>query len=309
MAKIENPQCVLSLENVFKSFAGSRALSDISFDLRAGEVHALVGENGAGKSTLTKIITGAIAPDSGAIKVFGERVADNSPTVSRDLRIAAIYQQPLLFPDLTVAENIALARDGGYGIRRVDWKARFVQARTLLGRLGSALDPRRLARTLSMSEQQIVEIAKAIGADARILLMDEPTAVLTEPDVAKLLSLVDTLRSDGVAIIYVSHRLEEILSIADRITVLRDGERVACRAAAEVDRTELIRLMVGRPIASLFPKRTVPKGTSLLKFTDCEIQLWGIHSISFNVRRAGRYLGSPGWSVPAEPNWPGRCSA
>ena len=158
------------------------------------------------------------------MKVFGHTMAANSRRLSRGMRVAAIYQQPSLFPDLTVAENIALALEGGGGIRRVDWNARFAQARMLLGRAGSTIDPRRLARTLSMAEQEVVEIAKAVGADARILLMDEPTAVLTEPEVANLFKLVDSLRNDGVAIIYISHRLEEILSIADRITVLRDGE-------------------------------------------------------------------------------------
>lgn len=265
----------------------------VSFDLRVGEVHALIGENGAGKSTLTKIITGALQADTGTIEIFGQVVTDNSPQVSRALRIAAIYQQPSLFPDLTVAENIALALEERSGLRRVDWKARYIRARTLMHSLGSSIDPQRLARTLSMAEQQVVEIAKAIGADARILLMDEPTAVLTEPEVANLFDLVKRLRNDGVGIIYISHRLEEILSIADRITVLRDGERVVCRAAEEVDRGELIRLMVGRSIASVFPKRPVPIGEVTLEVRRLQNPAVGLHSISFSVRR-GEIFGLAG---------------
>jgi ABC-type sugar transport system ATPase subunit len=293
VAGVEDSQPVLTLEGVHKSFAGVRALRGVSFDLRAGEVHALIGENGAGKSTLTKVITGALQADSGTMKAFGRVVADNSPTISRGLRIAAIYQQPSLFPDLTVAENIALALEGGQGMRRVDWKARFAQARMLLGRIGSTIDPQRLARTLSMAEQQVVEIAKAIGADARILLMDEPTAVLTEAEVVSLFTLIGSLRSDGVAMIYISHRLEEILSIADRITVLRDGEKVACRAAAEVDRAELIQLMVGRSLASVFPKRSVRMGDVAIEVRDLENPAVGLHSISFHVRR-GEIFGLAG---------------
>jgi rhamnose transport system ATP-binding protein len=265
VAQNSGSETVLSLADVQKNFAAVRALRGVSFELRRGEVHALIGENGAGKSTLAKVITGDLLPDSGSMEVFGQVVAENSPTVSRQLGIAAIYQQPSLFPDLTVAENIALALEIGSGLEMVNWKARNERARLLLERIGSTLDPRRLARTLSMADQQIVEIAKALGADARILLMDEPTAVLTEREAELLFSLVKRLREDGVAIIYISHRLEEILSIADRITVLRDGERIACRHAAEVNRTELIQLMVGRSIASVFPKRMVPFGEVALE--------------------------------------------
>ncbi len=280
--QIEDSKIVLSLADIQKSFAGVRALRGVSFELRAGEVHALIGENGAGKSTLAKVITGDLLPDSGTVEVFGNSIAENSPIVSRQLGIAAIYQQPSLFPDLTVSENIALALETGGGLRRVYWKARNQRAKALLERIGSKLDPWRLARTLSMAEQQIVEIAKALGTDARILLMDEPTAVLTEREAEHLFGLVRRLREDGVAIVYISHRLEEILASADRITVLRDGERIACRSASDVDRPELIQLMVGRSIGSVFPKRTVPIG-------DVALEVPG----AFSVRR-GEIFGLAG---------------
>ncbi|MGI4981288.1 MAG: sugar ABC transporter ATP-binding protein [Janthinobacterium lividum] len=284
---------VLRAERLTKSYAGIRALRDGSLTLRAGEVHALIGENGAGKSTLTKIITGAVAADGGELTLFGNAVQENSPNLSRSLGIAAIYQQPSLFPDLSVAENIALALEQGGASWLVDWKARAVRARELLLSVGSSIDPARAARTLSMAEQQIVEIAKAIGANARILLMDEPTALLSDREVRNLFLLIAALRTDGVAVVYISHRLEEVLAIADRITVLRDGETVAVRSAAEVNKAELIQLMVGRPIESIYPKRTVSMGAVALEVRDLTHAESGLHKISFAVRR-GEILGFAG---------------
>lgn len=292
-APIQNPTTVLTLQDVNKSFAGVRALRGVSFDLRAGEVHALIGENGAGKSTLTRIITGALQADSGMLTVFDQVVTENNPVVARQLRIAAIYQQPSMFPDLTVAENIALSLETRTALGRVDWKARNAVATLLLQGLGSTIDPQRLAGTLSMAEQQVVEIAKAVGANAKILLMDEPTAVLTENEVENLFRLVSRLRSEGVAIIYVSHRLEEIIAIADRITVLRDGERVACRTAAGIDRAELIQLMVGRSVASVYPKRTIPLGNIAMELRNLSNPACGVRQISFSVRR-GEIFGLAG---------------
>ena len=284
---------VLRATSLTKSYAGVRALRSASFDLRAGEVHALIGENGAGKSTLTKIITGAITPDGGDLLVFGNAVEANSPNLSRSLGIAAIYQQPSLFPDLSVAENIALALEQGSTVRRVDWKARSARAKELLLPMGASIDPSRRASSLSMAEQQIVEIAKAIGADAKILLMDEPTDLLSEREAANLFRLVAKLRAQGVAIVYISHRLEEILAIADRITVLRDGETVAVRNAAEVSQPELIQLMVGRSIASVYPKRAVPAGEIALEVRGLHNAAAGLHDISFSVR-CGEILGFAG---------------
>jgi ABC-type sugar transport system ATPase subunit len=270
-----------------------QALKSVSFDLGPGEVHALIGENGAGKSTLIKIITGAERPDAGTLSVAGRVVPHMDPATSRALGIAAIYQQPSLFPHLTVAENIALALETGGLWRRVDWSARDTTASTLLQRVGASIDPERLVETLTMPEQQIVEIAKAIGAEARILIMDEPTASLTDREVRRVLGIIGTLRGHGVGIIYISHRLEEVFTVADRITVLRDGETVVTRERPGVDRNELIRLMVGRELAAFFPKRSVPLGETALEVRNLSNTAAGLNRISVSVRR-GEILGLSG---------------
>jgi rhamnose transport system ATP-binding protein len=284
---------LLEARAISKSFAGVRALDGVSFDLRAGEVHALVGENGAGKSTLIKIITGAEQADSGTLTVAGAPVAHIDPHTSRALGIAAIYQQPSLFPHLTVAENLALSLERGGLWRRLRWKVRRRRAAELLHRIGASIDPDRLVESLSMPEQQVVEIAKALGADARILIMDEPTAALSGREVDRLFTIVARLRQDGAGIIYISHRLEEIAAIADRVTVLRDGETVATRSAGEIDRAELIRLMVGRELATVFPKRRVELGDVALEVRHVSHRGSGIHDVSFSVRR-GEILGIAG---------------
>jgi ABC-type sugar transport system ATPase subunit len=291
--KASSKEPVLAVHHVSKSFEGVHALRDVSLQIFAGEIHALVGENGAGKSTITKIMTGAVHPDSGRIEICGNEVAHNNPALSRSLGVAAIYQQPSLFPDLTVAENIALSLEMGNSRWTVDWKARHRRADALMQSLGASIDPRRLARTLSMADQQAVEIAKAIGADARIVLMDEPTASLTENEVDRVFQLIRRLKADGVGIVYISHRLEEILAIADRITVLRDGQSIACRNAAEVDRSELIHLMVGRPIESVYPKRDVPIGEVALEVDSLSNDDAGLKNISFSVRK-GEIFGLAG---------------
>jgi rhamnose transport system ATP-binding protein len=284
---------LLQATSIEKSFSGVRALKGVSFDLGAGEVHALVGENGAGKSTLIKVITGAEQPDAGHLAVAGVQVQHMDPAISRGLGIAAIYQQPSLFPHLTVAENIALALEGGSAWRRVDWKARNVRAAELLGRIGSAIDPQRLVETLTMPEQQIVEIAKAIGANAKIVLMDEPTASLTDREVERLFRVIGVLREHGVGIIYISHRLEEIFAVADRITVLRDGQTVATRPASGIDRPELIRLMVGREVSAVYPKQPVAPGEPALELHGLSSRAAGIRDITLTVRR-GEILGLAG---------------
>jgi rhamnose transport system ATP-binding protein len=278
---------------ISKSFAGVRALKEVSFDLRAGEVHALVGENGAGKSTFIKIVTGAERADAGTLMIAGTLVAHLDPHTARALGIAAIYQQPSLFPHLTVAENIALALERVKPWRRVHWRARRRRAADLLARVGAPIDPDRLVESLSMPEQQVVEIAKAIGSDARILIMDEPTASLSAREVDQLFTVMTRLRQDGAGIIYISHRLEEIAAIADRITVLRDGETIATRQAGDVDRAELIRLMVGRELAAVFPKRAVDPGDVALETRRLTHRASGIHNVSLSVRR-GEILGIAG---------------
>jgi rhamnose transport system ATP-binding protein len=287
------PSPILLAQFIAKSFEGVRALKGVSFDLLGGEVHALIGENGAGKSTLIKIMTGAVIADSGTLSIDGQAVTQNSLSVARSLGVAAIYQQPSLFPHLTVAENIALALEEGGILRRVNWKARRERARVLIERAGSSIDSERLVSTLSMPEQQIVEIAKAIGANARILIMDEPTASLTDREVESLFKVIGELKSQDVGIIYISHRLEEISRIADRITVLRDGEAIATRNAREVDRSELIQLMVGRAVNAVFPKRSVKQGGVLLELRAISSRAAGVSNVSLEVHR-GEILGVAG---------------
>ena len=284
---------LLAAASITKSFAGVRALKGVSFDLRPGEVHALVGENGAGKSTLIKIITGAEVPDGGALVVHGQAVAAMDPGRARALGIAAIYQQPSLFPDLTVAENIAVALETGGPWRRLDWTARARLAATLLQRIGASIDPARLVETLSMPEQQIVEIAKAIGADARIVVMDEPTASLTDREVESLFGVIALLKTHGVGIIYISHRLEEVFAIADRVTVLRDGESVDTCERGGLDRAALMKMMVGRELSAVFPKRPVALGAVALELRGLSHRANGVADVSLSVRQ-GEILGLAG---------------
>jgi rhamnose transport system ATP-binding protein len=284
---------LLQATGISKSFGGVQALEEASFDLRSGEVHALIGENGAGKSTLIKIMTGAVAPDSGTLHVMGRPVAHNSPRLSRELGIAPIYQQPALFPHLSVAENIALFLESGSLFRRLDWKARRKRAQQLLERAGAVIDPDRLGESLSLPERQIVEIAKAIGADAKILIMDEPTASLTDLEVTRLFAAISTLRAEGAGVLYISHRLEEIASIADRITILRDGRTIATRENVSSTREDLIRLMVGRELSAEFPTRETPQGGVALTVRGLSNRAAGVHDVSFEIR-AGEILGLAG---------------
>ena len=284
---------LLDATAITKSFAGVHALRGVSLSLRAGEVHALLGENGAGKSTLIKVITGAEKADSGTLMVNGSLVQHNSPAAARAMGIAAVYQQPALFPDLTVEENIALALENPGLWRRIDWRARRRQARELLERTGAEIAPERAVSDLSMPEQQLVEIAKAIGAHARILILDEPTASLTDREVERLFRVIGTLRGEGAGIIYISHRLDEVAVIADRVTVLRDGQTIATCNLCDVDRGELVRLMVGRDIHAIFPKRDVPIGAVALEVKGLGCRAAGIRDITFQVRR-GEILGIAG---------------
>jgi len=284
---------LLRAHGIEKRYGGVRALKNVSFELRSGEVHALIGENGAGKSTLIKILTGAVQPDAGAVTLDGAAVQNNSPHVSRALGIAAIYQQPAIFPDLTVAENIALVNESGGMMRRIDWRARRAKAKDLLREIGADIDPGRLAGTLSMPEQQLVEIAKALGGNVRALILDEPTASLTERETDRLFAIVRRLRANGAGIVYISHRLEELPRIADRITVLRDGETIETRDAAGTDARTLIRLMAGRDLSVVFPKRSVAIGDPVLRVRNLTSKAAGIRDVEFEVR-AGEVFGVAG---------------
>jgi rhamnose transport system ATP-binding protein len=287
------PIPLLAASLITKSYAGVRALSNVSFDLHEGEVHALVGENGAGKSTLIKVMTGAVAADSGTLSVAGAPVEQMSPAASRALGIAAIYQQPALFPHLTVAENIAFALEPRARWRQIDWRRRHRDARDLLTRVGADIDADRLVETLSMPEQQLVEIAKAIGSNARVLIMDEPTASLSEREVRRLFEVVARLKSDRVGIIYISHRLEEILAIADRVTVLRDGSTVGTHARDGLHGSTLINLMIGRELSAIFPKRPVTLGSVALELRNLTCKAAGVRDVSLAVR-SGEIVGLAG---------------
>ncbi len=285
---------LLEATDLAKAYAGVQALAGASFDLRAGEVHALVGENGAGKSTLIRVLTGAVRPDRGEVRVGGALVTEHSPRAAKARGIAAVYQQPALFPELTVAENLALGAEAPVGRwGRVDWRARRARAAELLARVGARVDPDAEAGALSMPEQQLVEIARALGADARVLVLDEPTASLGEEDAQNLLRVVRELRGRGVGMIYISHRLEELPAIADRVTVLRDGRTIDTRPMAEVSRQQLIELMVGRELSAVFPKRPVPIGAPVLELRGLGCAAGGVRDVTLAVR-AGEIVGLAG---------------
>jgi len=284
---------LLQLTSVAKSFGAVRALKGVSFDLKAGEVHALLGENGAGKSTLIKVITGAHQPDGGSIQIEGKDVGRLSPASARKLGIACIYQQPALFPDLSVTENIGLRLAQAKAFSRVDWSARRQQAQELLKRIGAEISPDAEIRSLSMPEQQLVEIACALGAGARIVIMDEPTASLTQKETHLLFAVVRELRKNGVGIIYISHRLEEIFQLADRVTVLRDGESIGTNRVDEMNEASLIKLMVGRDISAIYPPAENAPGEVVFSLKNLGCSRGGIQNVSLEIR-AGEILGLAG---------------
>ena len=279
--------------NIDKSYAGVHALKQASFELDRGEVHSLIGENGAGKSTLIKIITGAVTADAGEVQLDGNTISQNSPALSKKLGIAAIYQQPALFPELSVAENIAIGFEESSAFSRVDWRARKRKASALLARVGAKIDPDAEAGDLTMPQQQLVEIARSLGADAKVLIMDEPTASLSEEDTQNLFTVIRQLRAEGVGIIYISHRLEELSLIADRVTVLRDGRTIDTRPMSEVNRQQLIQLMVGRELSAVFPKKKVQLGEIVLEVKRLGCSTSGIHDVNLSIR-AGEIVGLAG---------------
>ena len=247
-------QTVLELRHAAKHFGAVQALIDGSVQLRAGEVHALVGENGAGKSTLVKVLAGVYQPDSGTLEVAGQQVTLHGPAAARAAGIAVIYQEPTLFPDLTVAENMFIGRQPLRSGRRIDRRAMQDEAGAIFKRLGVRLDPARLARGLSIADQQVVEIGKALSLDARVIVMDEPTAALSAAEVDRLFEVVRTLRANGAAVLFISHRLEEVFTICQRVTVMRDGRHVLTSPLAGLVAADLVRAMVGRELAERPPE-------------------------------------------------------
>jgi rhamnose transport system ATP-binding protein len=256
---------MIELRDAAKSYGAVRALHDANLSLRAGEVRALMGENGAGKSTLVKVLGGVVRRDAGEMLVDDASVDFHSPHDARDAGIAVIYQEPTLFPDLSVAENVVMGYHPLGAMKRIDRRAMHRQVKGLLDRLGVRLDPERPVRGLSIADQQIVEIAKALSFDARVLIMDEPTAALSGPEVERLFGVVRTLREQGSAVLFISHRLEEVFTVCDTVTVMRDGAVVHDAAIADITPDELVRRMVGRELTALFPKQDAQVGEPVLK--------------------------------------------
>ncbi|MBX9388311.1 sugar ABC transporter ATP-binding protein [Streptomonospora halotolerans] len=248
-----------------KSFGTVRALQDVSLELRAGEIHALCGENGAGKSTLVKTIAGVHRPDTGHIEVDGARTEFAAPADAQRAGVAVIYQEPTLFPDLSVAENIFMGRQPLKAGRRIDRRAMRRATEELFGRLGVRIDPDRPARGLSIADQQLVEIAKAMSFDARVLVMDEPTAALSGVEVERLFAVARSLRDSGAAVLFISHRFDEVFALCDRITVMRDGRYISTDPTADLTVDAVVRRMVGRDVATLFPKQEVEPGETVLE--------------------------------------------
>lgn len=281
---------VLEMKNISKRFDMTQALDNVSLTLYPGEIHALVGENGAGKSTLIKIMTGIYRPDSGDILLDGQPVHIHNSRQAQAHGVAAIYQEPLVFPDLNVAENIFIShRDRG---AVVSWKKMYKDAEAILEKLDVKLDVRMPARGLTLAAQQAVEIAKAISLEVRVLIMDEPTASLSAHEVSQLFKVANTLREQGVAVLFISHRLEEVFEIADRISVFRDGQHISTNPTSNVTRDSLIRDMVGREVGDYFSKSETEKGDVLLSVRNLGKE--GVFSnVNFEVRR-GEVLGFAG---------------
>jgi rhamnose transport system ATP-binding protein len=254
---------VLSLRDASKAFAGVHALERVSLDLYGGEAHALVGENGAGKSTLVKILGGVHQPDSGALLIDGREAVLAGTAEARDAGIAVIYQEPTLFPDLSVAENVFIGRQPLRRGRRIDTRAMHAEVTAIFERLGVRMDPDRVARGLSIAEQQLVEIAKALSYQAKVLIMDEPTAALSPVEVERLFKVAETLRAEGAAVLFISHRLEEVFALCQRVTVLRDGRLVLSQELGGLTAEDLVRGMVGRDVIAGQHQAHQPTGTVL----------------------------------------------
>ncbi|MBK0417736.1 sugar ABC transporter ATP-binding protein [Leucobacter sp. CSA1] len=280
----------LRVDTLVKEYPGVRALDGVSLDLRPGEVHAIIGENGAGKSTLIKTLSGAIQPTSGTITVDGRSFDRLTPQLARELGIAVIYQEFTLFPNLSASENVFL----GEFIRKgpvLDRKTMAAESEALFRRLGVRIPPNALVETLTTGYQQIVEIAKALSKDARLLIMDEPSAPLTASEVDAMFAIVDTLKREGMTIVYISHRMDEIFRLSDRVSVLRDGAYVATRDTAGTTKNELISLMVGRELSEGYPQRDHETGEVSLSVRGLTGN--GVQNISFEAR-AGEILGFAG---------------
>lgn len=293
MSESNSGEPVLSLKGISKSFPGVRALDNVSFDMQPGEVHALLGENGAGKSTLIKIVSGVYRPDDGEMQINGHTVHFERPNDAQLAGIATIFQELLLYPELSVAENIFMGHAPKTRLGLLDWKRMRLEARKQLASLDiHDLDVDQVVGSLSVGNRQRVEIVKALSQDARLLIMDEPTAALSGSDAQRLFEIVRLLRERGVAVIYISHRLEEVFQLADRVSVLRDGSYVGTKNVCDTNEPDLINMMVGRTIEDLFPKLPPVIGDVVLQLHELT-RLPATHQVSLTLRR-GEILGIAG---------------
>jgi rhamnose transport system ATP-binding protein len=283
---------LLELRDVHKSFAAVHALRGVSLELHPGEVHGLAGENGAGKSTVVRVIGGEHRPDAGVVLVDGEPVEFSGPRDAQRYGIAVIHQEPTQFPDLTVAENVFMGRQPLRSFRRIDRTAMNEKASAMFESLGVPIDPWRVTRGLSIADQQIIEIGKALSAEARIIVMDEPTAALSTVEAERLFRVASRLAESGAALLFISHRLEEMYEICQRVTVLRDGALVTSSPMADIDRDSLVRSMVGRSVEQLYPEQDREAGDDALVVSG--LTRAGVFAdVSFSVRR-GEIVGLAG---------------
>jgi rhamnose transport system ATP-binding protein len=282
---------IAALAGVSKWFGATQALADVSLDLLPGEVHALVGENGAGKSTIVKVFAGIHQPDAGSVILDSEPMLLHGPAQARSLGIAVVHQEPRLFPDLTVAENVFMGHVPTGGLGSVNWRKMRAAADQIFGSLNVEIDSGGLVRGLSMADQQLIEIAKALSIKARVLILDEPTASLSTHEVQRLFDIVHQTSERGVAVLFVSHRLEEVFELCGRSTVLRDGRHVITAQTCDLTTADLVRHMVGRSV-SLFPRSSAHIGDMLLDVRGLT-RVGAFHDVSFSVR-SGEIVGLAG---------------
>ena len=283
---------LIAARGISKSFAAIEVLRDVDLDLRRGEIHALLGENGAGKSTFAKILAGVHRPSRGSLALNGTPVEVPNPIAAQRLGITLIHQEPISFPDLSVAENLVLGRTGGSPLGRVRWAEMTREARGLMDQLGVRMDVTKPMRGLSIADQQMVEIARALASDSRLIIMDEPTAPLTPKEVETLFTIARRLRDEGRTIVFITHRLEEVRALCDRVTVFRDGNKIATEEIGNLTDADIIRLMIGRPVREYMHKAGAQIGEVALKVEN--LTLPGVFTdISFEVRK-GEIVGLGG---------------